>query len=183
MDTQGKGLIDWFARNPVAANLIMFFVFGAGLLSLSNISKEMIPRTDKRVVSISASYPGAAPIEVEKGVVLPMEAALEGLQGIKKISSDANRDLAKIRLEIEPNEDINEMMTLIENRIDGITNFPDDLEKPSVQRSKNNSWAMGVSVYGDMTERQKKLLGDQVFDELQALARGQRTAALGCRKI
>ena len=169
MDTQEKGLIDWFARNPVAANLIMFFVFGAGLLSLSDMSKEMLPRTDKRVVSISASYPGAAPIEVEKGVVLPMEAALEGLRGIKKISSDANRDLAKIRLEIEPNEDINEMMTLIENRIDAITNFPDDLEKPSVQRSKNNSWAMGISVYGDMTERQKKLLGDQVFDELQAL--------------
>ena len=85
MDTDGKGLIDWFARNPVAANLIMFFVFSAGLLSLSNISKEMIPRTDVRVVSISASYPGAAPIEVEKGVVLPMEAALEGLQGVKKI--------------------------------------------------------------------------------------------------
>ena len=124
----------------------MFFVFGAGLLSLSDMSKEMLPRTDKRVVSISASYPGAAPIVVEKGVVLPMEAALEGLQGIKKISSDANRDLAKIRLEIEPNEDINEMMTLIENRVDAITNFPDDLEKPSVQRSKNNSWAMGISV-------------------------------------
>ena len=134
MDTDGKGLIDWFARNPVAANLIMFFVFSAGLLSLSNISKEMIPRTDVRVVSISASYPGAAPIEVEKGVVLPMEAALEGLQGVKKISSDANRDFARVRLEIEPNEDINEVMTLIENRINGITNFPDDLEKPTVQR-------------------------------------------------
>lgn len=169
MDIQKKGLIDWFASNPVAANLIMFFVFSAGLLSLSDISKEMIPRSDIRQVSISASYPGAAPIEVEKGVVLPMEAALEGLQGVKKIRSDANRDFARIRLEIEPNEDINEVMTLIENRIDGITNFPDDLEKPSVQRVKNNNWALGVSVYGDMTERQKKLLGDQVYDELQAL--------------
>ena len=169
MDTDGKGLIDWFARNPVAANLIMFFVFSAGLLSLSNISKEMIPRTDVRVVSISASYPGAAPIEVEKGVVLPMEAALEGLQGVKKISSDANRDFARVRLEIEPNEDINEVMTLIENRINGITNFPDDLEKPTVQRSKFKSWAMGVSVSGEMSELQKKLLGDKIFDELQAL--------------
>ena len=98
-----------------------------------------------------------------------MESALEGLQGIKKIRSDANRDLARISLEIEPNEDINEVMTLVENRIDGITNLPDDLEKPTVKRANNNLWALGISVYGDMTERQKKLLGDEIYDEVLAL--------------
>lgn len=164
-----KGLIGWFTSNPVAANLVMILVFFAGALSLANISKEMFPRTEIRMVSVTAPYPGAAPVEVEKGVVLPMESALEGLQGIKKIRSDANRDFARIRLEIEPNEDINEVMTQIENRIDGITNLPEDLEKPTVQRVQQNLWALGVSVYGDMTERQKKLIGDEIYDELLAL--------------
>lgn len=164
-----KGLISWFTSNPVAANLVMILVFFAGALSLTNISKEMFPRTEIRMVSVKAPYPGAAPVEVEKGVVLPMESALEGLQGIKKIRSDANRDFARIRLEIEPNEDINEVMTQIENRIDGITNLPEDLEKPTVQRVQQNLWALGVSVYGDMTERQKKLIGDEIYDELLAL--------------
>ncbi len=163
------GLIGWFTRNPVAANLAMILIFCAGALSLTNISKEMFPRTETRMISITAPYPGAAPVEVEKGVILPMESALEGLQGIKKIRSDANRDFARIRLEIEANEDINEVMTLVENRIDGITNLPDDLEKPSVQRAQRNLWALGIAVYGDMTERQKKLLGDEIYDEVLAL--------------
>ena len=84
MDLDSKGLISWFARNPVAANLVMVLVFFAGTLSLLSMSKEIFPRTETRVISIGAPYPGAAPVEVEKGVILPMESALEGLQGIKK---------------------------------------------------------------------------------------------------
>ncbi len=169
MEMNSKGLISWFARNPVAANLIMCFVFCAGALSLSNISKEMFPRAELRWVNVGVVYPGAAPIEVEKAVVLPIEAALEGLQGIKTINSSASRDFANIRLEIESNEDISEIMSLIENRIDGITNFPDDIEKPEVIRVRDEMWALAVSVYGDMTDYQKKSLGDEVYDELRAL--------------
>ena len=161
MEKKSTGLIGWFTRNPVAANLIMILVFCAGTLSLANMSKEMFPRSELRLVNVTAPYPGAAPIEVEKGVILPMESALEGLKGIKNITSSADRDRARIRLEIEPNEDISEVMTQIENRIDGITNLPDDLEKPSVQRVQQTIWGMGVSVYGDMTERQKKLLEEE----------------------
>jgi multidrug efflux pump subunit AcrB len=178
-DDNTGGLIGWFTKNSVAANLVMILTFCAGALALTNISKEMFPRSEIRMISVTAPYPGAAPVEVEKGVILPMESALEGLQGIKKIRSDANRDFARISLEIEPNEDINEVMTLVENRIDGITNLPDDLEKPTVKRAKNNLWALGISVYGDMTERQKKLLGDEIHDEVLALGPVKEVALWG----
>ena len=169
MDLDSKGLISWFARNPVAANLVMVLVFFAGTLSLLNMSKEIFPRTETRVISIGAPYPGAAPVEVEKGVILPMESALEGLQGIKKITSVADRDYARIYLEIEASEDINEVMSQVENRIDSITNLPDDLEKPTVKRVERNLWGMGVAVYGDMTQLEKKIVGDEIYDELLAL--------------
>ena len=80
------GLIGWFTKNPVAANLLMILVICAGLISALNISKNMFPVSDLDQISISAVYPGAAPVEVEKGVILPMEAALQGLKGIKKIN-------------------------------------------------------------------------------------------------
>ena len=169
MDLDSKGLISWFARNPVAANLVMVLVFFAGTLSLLNMSKEIFPRTETRVISIGAPYPGAAPVEVEKGVILPMESALEGLRGIKKITSVADRDYARIYLEIEASEDINEVMSQVENRIDSITNLPDDLEKPTVKRVERNLWGMGVAVYGDMTQLEKKIVGDEIYDELLAL--------------
>ena len=169
MDLNSKGLISWFTRNPVAANLVMVFVFFAGSLSLLNISKEMFPRSESKMISIGASYPGAAPVEVEKGVILPMESALEGLKGIKKVTSAADRDNARIYLEVEANEDINEVMSQVENRIDSIINLPEDLEKPTVKRVERNLWGMGVAVYGDMTQREKKAIGDEIYDELLAL--------------
>ena len=86
MESKTAGLIGWFAKNPVAANLLMILIFCAGALSLLNISKEMFPRSEINIVSVTALYPGAAPIEVEKGVILPMESALEGLQGVKRLA-------------------------------------------------------------------------------------------------
>ena len=169
MDMSTKGLISWFTRNPVAANLVMILIFFSGALSVANISKEMFPRTENRMISIGASYPGAAPVEVEKGVILPMEAALEGLKGIKEINTAADRDYGRLYLSVEPNEDVNELMTQVENRIDGIINLPEDLEKPTVQKIDNRMFALGVVVHGNMTQSMKKEMGDQVRDELLAL--------------
>ena len=169
MDMSTKGLISWFTRNPVAANLVMILIFFSGALSLANIGKEMFPRSENRMISIGASYPGAAPVEVEKGVILPMEAALEGLKGIKEINTAADRDYGRLYLSIEPNEDINELMTQVENRIDGIINLPEDLEKATVQKIDNRMFALGIVVHGNMTQSMKKEMGDQVRDELLAL--------------
>jgi multidrug efflux pump subunit AcrB len=175
------GLIGWFTKNPVAANLLMILVILAGLISALNISKNMFPLGDLDQISISAVYPGAAPVEVEKGVILPMEAALQGLKGIKKINSSAGRDVALINLEIESNEDIQEVMSQVENRIDGIVNFPDDLERPTVTRATMDEvrWIMGVAVYGDMDERTRKVMGQEMRDELLLLPEIKRLILWG----
>ena len=169
MNVNSKGLISWFSRNPVAANLVMVLVFFAGAISLTTISKEMFPRSERNMISISVPYPGAAPVEVEKGVILPMESVLEGLQGIKKITSGADRDYGRIYLEIEASEDINDVLTQVENRIDSIVDLPDDMEKPTIKKLDGNIWAIGVVVYGELTKPERKALGDQVYDEVLAL--------------
>ena len=175
------GLIGWFTKNPVAANLLMILVIFAGLISALNISKNMFPLGDLDQISISAVYPGATPVEVEKGVILPMEAALQGLKGIKKINSSAGRDVAFINLEIESNEDIQEVMSQVENRIDGIVNFPDDLERPTVTRATMDEarWIMGIAVYGDMDERTRKVMGQEMRDELLLLPEIKRLVLWG----
>lgn len=171
MPDENDGLIGWFTKNPVAANLLMILIISAGLISALNISKNMFPVGELDQISISAIYPGAAPVEVEKAVILPMEAALQGLKGIKKINSTASRDFARINLEIETNEDIQEVMAQVENRIDSIVNFPDDLEKPTVTRATMDEarWIMGIAVYGDMDERTRKTMGQNMRDELLLL--------------
>jgi multidrug efflux pump subunit AcrB len=163
----------------VAANLLMLFIIVAGAISASTISKDMFPRTDRNIVQVSAVYPGAAPVEVEKGVILPIESALQGLSGIKEMRSKASRDVASIELDIEPSQDINEVMARIEDRISSILNFPDDLEKPSVSKFEDISWVTGVAVSGPLDEFQRKELGQEIRDELLELSQVKKVILWG----
>ncbi|MDA8866562.1 efflux RND transporter permease subunit [Porticoccaceae bacterium] len=178
-ESNSYGLIGWFTKNPVAANLLMLFIIVAGAISAFTISKDMFPRTDRNIVQVSAVYPGAAPVEVEKGVILPIESALQGLSGIKEMRSKASRDVASIELDIEPSQDINEVMARIEDRISSILNFPDDLEKPSVSKFEDISWVTGVAVSGPLDEFQRKELGQEIRDELLELSQVKKVILWG----
>ena len=179
MMRNSSGLMAWFTKNPVAANLLMVFILFAGILSVGNLSKEMFPRGDNDSIEITAIYNGAAPIEVEKAVILPMEAALQGIKGIKEINANASRNVAYVRLEIEPGENINELMAVVENRIDSIVNLPDNLEKPTVKRMDNYGWALGIAISGQMDERTRKEMGQQLYDEVIELPEVKRAQLWG----
>ena len=102
MDTN-KGLISWFARNSVAANLLMAIILVAGVASVFTIKKQMFPEIVLEQVNIRVPYLGAAPQEVESGVIDKIEESLRGVNGIKRIRSTAVEGLATVRAEIANN--------------------------------------------------------------------------------
>ena len=164
-----SGPIAWFVRNPVAANLLMLFIIVAGALSVFSISKEMFPRTYTNTIQVTAVYPGAAPVEVERGVIEPIEAALQGISGVKEMRATASRDFASVVLDIEENQDINEMLARVESRINGILNFPENLENPNVSRFEFEGWVSGVAISGPLDKFDRKIIGQQIRDELLEL--------------
>ena len=78
-------LIDWFADNPIAANLLMMVLLIGGLTSLNGIDKEMFPGFNRDIVRVSVAYPGAGPREIEQQICIRIEEALEGLEGIAEL--------------------------------------------------------------------------------------------------
>jgi multidrug efflux pump subunit AcrB len=84
-----RGAIAYMARNSIAANLLMIILIGGGLWTMYNIQKEVFPQFQLDIVEVSVVYPGAAPAEVEQGIILPIEEAVRGVQGIKEITSTA----------------------------------------------------------------------------------------------
>ena len=84
-----KGAIAWFARNTVAANLLMVVIMAGGLISAFTVKREVFPEFDLDVVNVTVVYPGAAPSEVEQGILRPVESAIRGVEGIKEITSSA----------------------------------------------------------------------------------------------
>jgi len=169
MNTPNRGLIAWFAKNPVAANLMMIFIIVAGVMSAFSVSKEMFPRIQFSTIQVTAVYSGAAPVEVEKGVILPIETALQGITGVKEIRSTASRDFARIELDVDESQDINEMLARVENRVNGIINFPESMETPNISRNEYLGWVTGVAISGPLDDYGRKLLGQQIRDELQEL--------------
>jgi multidrug efflux pump subunit AcrB len=163
-----KGIIAWFAHNPVASNLMMLVIIAIGLGVAANIKRSFMPEIEIDFLQVSMVYPGAAPEEVEKGVVLRIEEALTDLDGIKRIHSTAQESVARVLIEPENGDNVVELMNDVKTRIDAITHFPDGAEKPIVGRVEPNLQALMIQVTGDLAERDMKELAEQTRLDLMA---------------
>ncbi|MEE4659722.1 MAG: efflux RND transporter permease subunit [Halieaceae bacterium] len=160
--TRHKGIIPWFATNPVAANLLMVVIVAVGLLTAVNIKRTMFPEFEVDVIDIVVPYPGAAPEEVEAGIVLRVEEALSDIEGIKRIESDAKESVARIIIEPEDEDKVVELMNDVKTRVDAISSFPDGAEKPIIGRIELPFQALIIQLSGDLDERSMKELAEQV---------------------
>ena len=118
-------IIRWFVQNSVAANLAMGIIIMAGLFTLPNTNLEVFPAIEPEIINVVVVYPGASPEDIEEGICVPVEEQLQGLEGVKKISSNASENVGTITVELLPGENVNEMRSDIKAQVDAIDNFTD----------------------------------------------------------
>jgi multidrug efflux pump subunit AcrB len=164
-----NGIVAWFARNSVAANLMMAMMIAGGVLMAPSIRQEMFPDVDLDVVTIAVPYPGASPVEVEEGVCIPVEEALQGLAGIKRIRATASESVAMLAVELMNGEDVARRLADIRARVDAIDTLPEEAERPIVSQAELPRQVLSVAVYGDASERALKEAAKRVREELAAL--------------
>jgi len=164
-----SGPIAWFARNPIAANLLLGFMVLAGLVSLPSMQQKSFPDLDLNLITVSVLYLGAAPEEVEEGVCIRLEEALEGIQGVEKITSVATEGVCSISVELLEDEDPSIILGDVKNRVDAIDTFPKETEQPVITLVANESTVLEIAVTGPEDELQLKAIGQQVRDEIAAL--------------
>ena len=164
-----KGILAWFAGNHVAANLLMLLIVVAGAISAVNIKKAIMPQFETNTIQIRVPYLGAAPEEVEEGVILRIEEAVQGLNGIKHVNSTAREGLADVNIEVETGFDINEVLDQVKTRVDAISTFPEQTERPVIEKMEFQVQVTWLSVYGNMDLKVLKEITHQIRDELMAL--------------
>ena len=169
MDDTNKGIIAWFARNSVAANLLMIFIIVGGLLTAGTISKQMFPQFESSWISFGVAYPGAAPQEVEEGITIKIEEAVENIQGLERVITYSNRNYANGWMRVDDEYDPQVVLEEVKSQIDTISSFPDGMERPNIQREKFRQEVMYISLYGDMSFKELKELGKNIHDEIQQL--------------
>ena len=164
-----NGPLAWFATNHVAANLLMILLLVSGSLALSNIKVEIYPEIESSRIRIGVSYPGASPAEVEQGVCVHIEEALEGVVGIKEIRTDAIEGQASITLNLEEGVDRQIVVDQVKAALDRITTFPQDAEEPEISMSSHRSRILSIVVSGQTSERILHHLADDIRAELLAI--------------
>jgi len=161
-----SGPIAYMARNSIAANLLMLILIGGGIWTMYNIQKEVFPQFQLDIVEVSVVYPGAAPAEVEQGILLPVEEAVRGVQGIKEVTSTANEGSGNVSIELVAGAERMKVFQDIDQAVNRIRTFPDDIEEPEVQLQAQQRDVMEIGLYGDTDIWTLRKLAERLRDRL-----------------
>ncbi len=163
-----NGSIRWFIDNPVAANLLMILLLIGGALAIPALNKQFFPEIEINSVSVSMVYPGASPREVEEQICARIEEAVHDLRGIKEIRSVAQQGLGTVLIEAAQGYDTSQLTAEIKTRVDAINTFPGDAERPVVVENAYRHLMAVVNIAGDISERELKILGERLRDDLSS---------------
>jgi multidrug efflux pump subunit AcrB len=161
-----KSIVAWFARNPVAANLVMIVTIVMGLLSYSSIKMELFPEFALDTITITVPYPGAAPEEVEEAICSRVEEEIYSLDGVKKVTSSAMEGTGVISVQLKQNADSRRVLDDVKTRVNAINTFPELAEKPIIEEIVMRYQVINVAISGKASEQVLKSLGERVRDEI-----------------
>jgi len=160
-------MIAWFIKNPVAANLLMVLIFVCGIISaFTKIPLEVFPDFAPNVLTVRVPYRGASPGDVERGILTRMEQAVQDLVGIEKMTSRAQENLGVLSLEIDKAANFQTMIAEVKNRIDSISTFPEQTERPVYTQQVRRRELISVAIFGDLQEAELKLLAENFRNKL-----------------
>jgi multidrug efflux pump subunit AcrB len=158
--------IKWFSGNHVAANFLMAAIMIAGFTAWFQLRKEVFPETSFDAVIISVPYPNATPDEVTNGVVIPIEEAISDVEGIKKVTSSAVRNLATLTVQVETGYNTRDVMSDIQTKVDAIDNFAENAEEPVFEELVVNRQILSLAITADTDEASLREYADKIRDGL-----------------
>ncbi|MBU2710109.1 efflux RND transporter permease subunit [Zooshikella harenae] len=168
MLNKAKGPIAWFLRNTVAANLLMWFFLVGGLVVTWQIKKEVFPAFSLDEITITVSYPGAAPEAISQGILLAIEEALSGVSGLSDISATAKEGTASVTAELQKSANAMSVYQDVKQAVDRITTFPDGAEQPQTALATRDHQVVDLTLYGEVSHQVLQQYASQVRRKLLA---------------
>jgi len=165
-----KNFIAFFIKYPVATNVLILAFFVFGYLGLNNMKSSFFPLVPSEIINIQITYFGAAPNEIEEGIVLKIEDNLKGLVGIDRVTSISSENTATITVEILKGFDIDAVLADVKNAVDRVPNFPSAMEPPVVSKRENIQQAISFTLSGkDMDLKTLKTIARGVENDIRGI--------------
>ncbi|MBR9833745.1 MAG: efflux RND transporter permease subunit [Alphaproteobacteria bacterium] len=168
-----SGIVAWFARNAVAANLLMIVAFIGGMMAFNRMEREMFPVVAVAGASVTVAWNGASPQDVEEQIVTRIEEVVADIDGLDRITSVAYEGGGTVNIRGRDDIDMQEFLDEIKIRVDQINNLPQAAYRPQVTRWEQRNWYFGMVVHGDVDTLTLKRLADQVRDDIAELPGGE----------
>lgn len=163
-----KKIVTFFVEYPIWGQMSILVIFILGLMSLLSMNVNFFPEIDPRIITIQVAFPGSSPQEMEEGVVLKIENALRGVQGIEQVSSISSENVAALTIEGKKNYDQDELLSDVKNAIDKVSSFPTGTENPIVYKVKLTERVITMLLKGNTDLLTLKKLADNIEDDMLA---------------
>jgi len=164
---------DFAIRRPVITVVSMLALVVFGLVSLVLLQTDEFPDVAVPLVVVSVPYPGASPDNVEREIVEPMEEAISGISGVKKVTSNSLDGFATILVEFNYEKDLQVATQEIRDKINTIRNdLPPEMKEPVLTRVNPTDFpVVSMALASDsMSVAQLTLLADPgITRQLRAL--------------
>ncbi|MBL8548772.1 MAG: efflux RND transporter permease subunit [Hyphomonadaceae bacterium] len=177
-----KGLVDWWARNPVAGNLLMLACAVAGALSFMRMEKEFWPPGRDDGIWIEATWPGASPEDMESQVTVRIEEATADLDGVNWVRSRSGEGYMWSRMATNPSVDVEQIVAEARSKIEAISGLPTDLEPIRVTRQVGRNWSIIIGLHGRAGERALRDTAEKLRQKIALLPGGANTIITGARQ-
>ena len=164
-----KGIINYFIKYPIAANLLMFGILIMGIAGLLNMKSTFFPEIPSRIISIQLIYPGASPDEVEEGIVNKIEENLKGLTGVERVTSVSSENSGRLTIEVLKGYEADIVLQDVKNAVDRISSFPVGMEPPIIYKQESLGQAISFAISGDLDLQTLKKYGREAEDALLAM--------------
>ena len=180
-------MIRYFVRHPTAANLLMLVFVALGVLGAFSLERAVYPDFESEYLCVRVIYKGASTVEVEEAICQRIEEEIEGIEGIERLDSTASEGLGYVVIEVSDGYELVDVLRDVENAVDQIDNFPENIEEPLIWEIKQTNEAGSISLWTgpDPTEAEEDgpsevtpgrtrdkdllLLADEIKNELLAL--------------
>ncbi|NCW09164.1 MAG: efflux RND transporter permease subunit [Gammaproteobacteria bacterium] len=166
------GFVHMFAKHRVAANLLMVIMIIAGAIGVDRLRTQFFPTFELDIITVSVAWPGATAEDVQEGLTIPIENAIEELAVIDSIDATSQFGSASFRIELIEGTNLSQALDDISQRIDQNLTLPEGAEDPMVSSLTRYEDISNLLITGPLTPFELQKLALKAEQEL--LARGIR---------
>ena len=164
-------MIRTFIHRPVFTTMFVMLLVVFGIKAYPSLGVDLYPEVDYPLVSVTVTYEGAAPEEMETLITKPIENRVSQVSGIKTISSSIREGYSQTVLEFELGIDPKEKASEVREKVASVRGrLPDDIDEPIVQRVDLAAQSIVNFVLSSDSRSRgeiRKLVEDVIKDELQ----------------